>query len=103
MVGVFIGALGFFNSSKLELRQEVNTNAELLFQNGQIISATLMCVCVAGILGEFWFMREMKKCPPKKELIKAMNKDKMKRGKKKEEKNVGKEENSNGGVKNEKE
>lgn len=103
MVGAFIGALGLFNSSKLELRQEVNSNAELLFQNGQIISATVMCVCVAGILGEFWFMREMKKCPPKKELIKAMNKDKIKRDKKKEEKNVSKEGNSKKGAKNEKE
>ncbi len=103
MVGAFIGALGLFNSSKLELRQEINTNAELLFQNGQIISASIICVCIAGILGEFWFMREMKKCPPKKDLIKALNKDKVKKSKKKEVKKVSDEENSEEMVKNEKE
>lgn len=102
MVGAFIGALGLFNSSKLELRQEVNTNAELLFQNGQIISSAVMCVCVAGVMGEFWFMREMKKCPPKKDLIKALNKDKVKKSKKKETKKVSNEENSEGDIKNEK-
>jgi len=69
VVGGFIGALGFFNSSKLELRQEVNSNAELLFQNGQIVSAALVFVCLAGILGEYWFMKEMKKHHPRKELI----------------------------------
>ncbi len=103
MVGAFIGALGLFNSSKLELRQEINTNAELLFQNGQIISASVICVCIAGILGEFWFMREMKKCPPKKDLIKALNKDKVKKSKKKEVKKVSDEGNSEEMVKNEKE
>ena len=30
MLGAFIGALGLFNSSKLEIRQELNTNGELL-------------------------------------------------------------------------
>ena len=103
MVGAFIGALGLFNSSKLELRQEINTNAELLFQNGQIISASIICVCIAGILGEFWFMREMKKCPPKKDLIKALNKDKVKKSKKKEVKKGSDEGNSEEMVKNEKE
>ena len=57
MGGVFLGGLGFFNSSKLEIRQATDTNAELIFQNGQIISATIMFVCVAGILGEFLVMR----------------------------------------------
>ena len=47
----FIGLLGLFNSSKLEVRQFANTNAELLFQNGQIISVTVMCVCMVGIMG----------------------------------------------------
>ena len=102
MVGAFIGALGLFNSSKLEIRQEVNTNAELLFQNGQIISSAVICVCMAGIMGEFWFMREMKKCPPKKDLIKALNNDKDKKSKKKEAEKISKENNSDGEVKNEK-
>ena len=62
MMGAFIGGLGLFNSSKLEIRQATDTNAELLFQNGQIISATLMFVCFAGILGEFLIMKN----PPQK-------------------------------------
>jgi len=57
MGGAFIGALGLFNSSKLELRQLSNTNTELLFQNGQIISAAMIGVCMAGILGEVLFMK----------------------------------------------
>lgn len=103
MVGAFIGALGLFNSSKLELRQEINTNTELLFQNGQIISASIICVCIAGILGEFWFMREMKKCPPKKDLIRAINQDKIKKSKKNEENKVKEEKGAKRGGKNEKE
>lgn len=61
MVGVFMGGLGLFNSSKLEIRQATDTNSELIFQNGQIISATIMFVCVAGILGEFLVMRNYTK------------------------------------------
>jgi hypothetical protein len=48
----FVGVLGLFNSSKLEIRQVTNTNAELLFQNGQIISLVLILVCISGFLGE---------------------------------------------------
>lgn len=103
MVGAFIGALGLFNSSKLELRQEVNTNAELLFQNGQIISASVICVCIAGILGEIWFMKEMKKCPPKKDLVRVMNQEKIKKSKRKEDKKVNEEKVAKGDGKNEKE
>ena len=49
MLGAFIGALGLFNSSKLEIRQELNTNGELLFQNGQIISAALIFYVSQGL------------------------------------------------------
>ena len=35
MIVAFGGGLGLFNSSKLEIRQATDTNAELLFQNGQ--------------------------------------------------------------------
>ena len=89
MLGVFIGALGLFNSSKLEIRQELNTNAELIFQNGQIISATLIFVCIAGIIGEFWFMSEMERCLPKKDGIKVV---KMKKKKPRKVKNKESEE-----------
>ena len=47
----FVWLLGLFNSSKLEVRQITNTNAELLFQNGQIISVTPMGICVVGVMG----------------------------------------------------
>jgi hypothetical protein len=36
----------------LEMRQVTNTNAELFYQNGQIISATLLIVAIAGIMVE---------------------------------------------------
>mgnify|MGYP000397308910 CR=1 FL=1 len=48
----FIGVLGLFNSTKLEIRQVTNTNAELLFQNGQIVSVALILICISGFLGE---------------------------------------------------
>ena len=50
MVVAFIGGLGLFNSSKLEIRQATDTNAELLFQNGQIISSAVIVICFAGMI-----------------------------------------------------
>ena len=48
----FLGFLGLFNSASLEMRQLTDSNAELLFQNGMIISTTLMVVSIAGSIGE---------------------------------------------------
>ncbi len=53
LAGLFVGLLGLFNSSKLELRQITDSNKELLFQNGQIISATVIFVCLAGFSGDW--------------------------------------------------
>ena len=53
LVGLFAGLLGLFNSSKMELRQITDSNAELIFQNGQIISATVIFVCISGFVGEW--------------------------------------------------
>ena len=39
LVLIGMGGLGLFNSSKLEIRYETNSNLELLCQNGMIISA----------------------------------------------------------------
>ena len=69
MVGTFIGGLGLFNSSKLEIRQATDTNAELIFQNGQIISATMMFVCFAGIMGEFLVMKTLKNKIPSNDVF----------------------------------
>ena len=52
LVLTFIAILGLFNSTMLEMRQVTNTNAELFYQNGQIISATLLIVAIAGIMVE---------------------------------------------------
>lgn len=52
LVLFFIGFLGLFNSASLELRQITDSNAELVFQNGMIISTTLMVVSIAGSIGE---------------------------------------------------
>jgi len=57
MVIGFMGGLGLFNSSKLEIRQATDTNAELLFQNGQIISSAVICICVAGMMAEVFVMK----------------------------------------------
>jgi len=77
LVGLFIGGLGFFNSWKLEARQITDTNNELLWQNGMIMSATLLFVCLAGFIGEWanmWMgpyrLKKVKRIPkkiPKKE------------------------------------
>jgi len=53
----FLGGLGLFNSSKLELRQLTDTNKELIFQNGQIISAAIVIICVAGLLAEIFILK----------------------------------------------
>ena len=39
LVKIMIGGLGLFNSYKLESRYETNTNLELVFQNGMIVSS----------------------------------------------------------------
>ena len=52
----FIGLLGLFNSWKLEMRQAVDTNAELLFQNGMIISVALVTICLLGCFVEISFL-----------------------------------------------
>ena len=53
LVGLFMGLLGLFNSSKLEMRQIADSNNELLFQNGQLISATVIVVCLSGFVGDW--------------------------------------------------
>jgi len=42
LVMIMIGGLGVFNSYKLEIRYESNTNLELLYQNGIIISTLVI-------------------------------------------------------------
>ena len=47
---LFFGFLGIFNSTKLELRQETDSNLELLFQNAQIISISVITVTLLIML-----------------------------------------------------
>lgn len=61
MIFAFLGGLGLFNSTQLELRQVTDTNQELIFQNGQIISSAIIILCVAGIFAEFAILRKQKK------------------------------------------
>ena len=61
MIVAFGGGLGLFNSSKLEIRQATDTNAELLFQNGQIVSSAIIFICISGILGEILVMKNRKR------------------------------------------
>jgi hypothetical protein len=65
MIMAFIGGLGLFNSSKLEMRQSANTNAELIFQNGQIISCAIIFLCFSGIIAECLVMRKSRKKKPR--------------------------------------
>ena len=58
MTVAFLGGLGLFNSTKLEIRQITDTNAELIFQNGQIISSAIICLSLAGLLSELVLMRK---------------------------------------------
>ncbi len=53
LLGLFAGLLGLFNSTKMELRQITDSNIELIFQNGQIISATVIFVCISGFAGDW--------------------------------------------------
>jgi len=61
MVAAFIGGLGLFNSTKLELRQVTASNQELIFQNGQIMSSALIILSIAGIFAEFVILYKQKK------------------------------------------
>ena len=72
LTGLFIGGLGLFNSWKLEARQVLDSNNELLWQNGMIISGTLVLVCLSGFIGEWvnmWMgpyrLRRVKRIPKK--------------------------------------
>jgi len=69
LVGLFLGGLGFFNSWKLEARQITDTNNELIWQNGMIISATLVFICLAGFVGE-WI--NMWRRPPRLKKMRPM-------------------------------
>jgi len=42
IIGMMIGGLGLFNSYKLEIRYETNSNLELLCQNGIIVSTLII-------------------------------------------------------------
>jgi hypothetical protein len=44
MIFAFLGGLGLFNSTQLESRYATDTNQELIFQNGQIISSAIIIV-----------------------------------------------------------
>tara|TARA_R110002051_G_scaffold279126_2_gene340583 strand:- start:4789 stop:5169 length:381 start_codon:yes stop_codon:yes gene_type:complete len=60
VIMAFVGGLGLFNSSMLEMRQVTNSNAELIFQNGQIISSAIIFICFSGIIAECLAMKNCK-------------------------------------------
>jgi len=59
-IGLFISGLALFNATKLELRQTTDSNLELLFQNGQIISAFFIFLCVSGIISEMIYLTKVR-------------------------------------------
>ena len=56
-----IGALGLFNSSKLEIRYETNSNLELLCQNGMIISSVVILYFLLSFFVEIMVMKSKKR------------------------------------------
>jgi hypothetical protein len=61
MMMMGIGALGLFNSSKLEVRYETNSNLELLCQNGMIISSVVILYFLLSFFVEIIVMRDDKR------------------------------------------
>lgn len=61
MMMMGIGALGLFNSSKLEVRYETNSNLELLCQNGMIISSVVILYFLLSFFVEIMVMRSTRR------------------------------------------
>ena len=61
MMMMGIGALGLFNSSKLEVRYETNNNLELLCQNGMIISSVVILYFLLSFFVEIMVMRSTRR------------------------------------------
>lgn len=61
MMMMGIGALGLFNSSKLEIRYETNSNLELLCQNGMIISSVVILYFLLSFFVEIMVMKSKKR------------------------------------------
>ena len=70
LVMIMIGGLGVFNSYKLEIRYEPNTNLELLYQNGIIISTLVIIYFTLAFFIEILVSkrkRRLYRTPSKKE------------------------------------
>lgn len=61
IIGMGLGSLGLFNSSKLEIRYETNSNLELLCQNGMIISSVIIVYFFLAFWVEMLMMRTMRR------------------------------------------
>jgi hypothetical protein len=58
---MMIGGLGLFNSYKLEIRYETNSNLELLYQNGIIISTLFIIYFWLAFFIEILVVKNKKK------------------------------------------
>lgn len=61
LIMIMVGGLGFFNSYKLEIRYETNTNLELLCQNGMIISTLIIIYFTLAFFIEILISKRRKK------------------------------------------
>ena len=61
MMMMGVGALGLFNSSKLEVRYETNSNLELLCQNGMIISSVVILYFLLSFFVEIMVMKSTRR------------------------------------------
>ncbi|MHA2217885.1 MAG: hypothetical protein ACXACY_18270 [Candidatus Hodarchaeales archaeon] len=70
LVMIMVGGLGVFNSYKLEIRYETNSNLELLYQNGIIISTLVIIYFTLAFFIEILVSKRKKRVyriPSKKE------------------------------------
>ncbi len=65
LVMIMLGGLGLFNSYKLELRYETNSNLELLCQNGIIVSSIVIIYFALAFMVEILFRRNLHSRKPR--------------------------------------
>ena len=72
---IMLGGLGLFNSYKLEIRYETNTNLELICQNGMIISTLVILYFALAFAAEVLVSTKNKITDSTKEITLLKNDD----------------------------
>ncbi len=72
---IMLGGLGLFNSYKLEIRYETNTNLELICQNGMIISTLVILYFTLAFAAEVLVTTKNKITDSSKEITLLKNEE----------------------------